>query len=638
VSGSNAGTWVQFRGDTPALAALIALGALGLVAVLAPWIAPYDPDAVDFTGRLATPSTAHWLGTDDLGRDLLSRLCFGARVSLRASFQVVLTALSLALPIGLLAGYLGGRTDDLLMRLMDAVLSFPPLILAIAVAGILGPGLTNLMIAISVLFVPGFARVIRAQTLAVRQETFIEASIAAGTRTRDILVRRVLPNVASPLIVQASLALGVALLAEAGLSFLGLGLQPPAASWGSMLRRAHEFIFTDPWLMLPPGLAIASTVLAFNTVGDGLRDALGIATSSRRRASGALGLTPTLSPRSPDSPAQAVPAAETLLRVSGLTIELATGVGPVKVVEDLDLTLASGEILGLVGESGAGKTMTALGIMRLIPPGFGHVAGGSVLFEGRDLLALPFSEIRRVRGAEIAMIFQDPMSSLNPVYSIGDQIAEAVMLHERAPRVVARRRALEMLDRVGIPEARRRMDDYPHQFSGGMRQRAMLAMALCCQPKLLIADEPTTALDVTIQAQILDLLRSLQREFGLAVLFVTHDLGVVADICDRVCVMYAGQLVEEGRLDPFFEHPRHPYSEGLLAAMPRMSARDAPLYAIPGQVPPAGAAHPGCRFLPRCRHAQPQCRVDAVELSSSSHGAGRVRCVRHGELALVGTS
>ena len=632
MSERNAGTWAQFRGDTPALGALVALGVLGLVAVLAPWIAPYDPDAVDFTGRLATPSAAHWLGTDDLGRDLLSRLCFGARVSLRASFQVVLTALSLALPIGLLAGYLGGRTDDLLMRLMDAVLSFPPLILAIAVAGILGPGLTNVMIAISILFVPGFARVIRAQTLAVRQETFIEASIAAGTRTRDILLRRVLPNVASPLIVQASLALGVALLAEAGLSFLGLGLEPPAASWGSMLRRAHEFIFTDPWLMIPPGLAIASTVLAFNTVGDGLRDALGIASSARRRATGVLGLTPTLSPEPPTGAAD-----EPLLRISGLTIELTTGGAPVKVVEDLDLTVARGEILGLVGESGAGKTMTALSIMRLIPPGFGHVAAGSVHFEGGDLLALPFSEMRRVRGREIAMIFQDPMSTLNPVYSIGSQIAEAVILHERVSRVVARRRALEMLDRVGIPEARQRMNDYPHQFSGGMRQRAMLAMALCCQPKLLIADEPTTALDVTIQAQILDLLRSLQREFGLAVLFVTHDLGVVADICDRVSVMYAGQLVEEGPLDAFFEHPRHPYSEGLLAAMPRMAARDAALYAIPGQVPAAGAAPPGCRFMPRCRHAQPACQIDAVALSSSVRTTARVRCVRSDELELVGT-
>jgi peptide/nickel transport system permease protein len=614
------------------LGALVLLAALGVVALLAPWIAPYDPDAVDFADRFSTPSAAHWLGTDDLGRDLLSRLCFGARVSLRASFQVVLTALSFALPIGLLAGYLGGRIDDLLMRLMDAVLSFPPLILAIAVAGILGPGLTNLMIAISILFIPGFARVIRAQTLAVRQETFIEASIAAGTQTHEILRRRVLPNVASPLIVQASLALGVALLAEAGLSFLGLGLQPPAASWGAMLRRAHQFIFTDPWLMLAPGLAIASTVLAFNTVGDGLRDALGIARSAQRRASGALGLTPTLSP----APATDSPS-EPLLSVSGLTIELTTAGAPVKVVEDLDFHLARGEILGLVGESGAGKTMTALAIMRLIPAGFGRIARGSVHFEGRDLLSLPFSQMRRVRGGEIAMIFQDPMSSLNPVYSIGDQIAEAVMLHEGAARAVARRRALEMLDRVGIPEARRRMDQYPHQFSGGMRQRAMLAMALSCRPRLLIADEPTTALDVTIQAQILDLLRSLQRELGLAVLFVTHDLGVVADVCDRVAVMYAGQLVEEGPLVPFFERPRHPYSEGLLAAMPRMSARDEALYAIPGQVPPAGAAPLGCRFQPRCRHAQQTCRVDALPLASAGEGR-RVRCLRYDELELGGTS
>jgi peptide/nickel transport system permease protein len=452
----------------------------------------------------------------------------------------------------------------------------------------------------------------------------------------------VLPNVASPLIVQASLALGVALLAEAGLSFLGLGLQPPEASWGSMLQRAHQFIFTDPWQMIVPGLAIASTVLAFNTAGDGLRDALGISSAAQRRASGVLGLTPTLSSATPRAPASTpTEASEALLAVNGLTIELTTSGAPVKVVEDLDLTIARGEILGLVGESGAGKTMTALGIMRLIPSGFGHVSQGSVQFEGRDLLALPFSEMRRVRGSEISMIFQDPMSSLNPVYAIGDQIAEAVRLHEGASRVVARRRALEMLDRVGIPEARQRMNQYPHQFSGGMRQRAMLAMALACRPKLLIADEPTTALDVTIQAQILDLLRSLRSEFGLAVLFVTHDLGVVADICDRVVVLYAGQLVEEAPLDRFFDRPRHPYSEGLLAAMPRMSARDEALYTIPGQVPVAGTAPPGCRFLPRCRHARDACHVavdpDVVSLGSSE-GGGRVRCVLHGDLELGGTS
>ena len=636
MSRRSAAVWVHFRGDIPALTALILLAALGVVALFAPWVAPYDPIAVDFADRLAEPSAAHWLGTDDLGRDLLSRLCFGTRVSLRASFQVVLTALSLSIPIGLVSGYLGGRVDNLLMRLMDAVLSFPPLILAIAVAGILGPGLTNLMIAISILFIPGFARVIRAQTLAVRQETFIEASIVAGTRTLEILRRRVLPNVASPLIVQASLALGVALLAEAGLSFLGLGLQPPDASWGSMLRRAHQFIFTDPWQMFVPGLAIATTVLAFNTAGDGLRDALSSGGSARRRTGGVLGLTPTLSPAAAQTGTD-----ENLLSVSGLTIELTTAEAPVKVVEDLDFAIARGEILGLVGESGAGKTMTALGIMRLIPAGFGRVARGSVQFEGRDLLALPFSEMHRVRGHQIAMIFQDPMSSLNPVYAIGDQIAEAVMLHEGAPRVVARRRALEMLDRVGIPEARQRMNQYPHQFSGGMRQRAMLAMALACRPKLLIADEPTTALDVTIQAQILDLLRSLQREFGLAVLFVTHDLGVVADVCDRVVVMYAGQLVEEAPLDLFFERPRHPYSEGLLAAMPRMTARDAALYTIPGQVPAAGAAPPGCRFLPRCRHAREACQVDAapdaIPLAPVA-GGGRVRCLLHEDLTLGGDS
>jgi len=628
-SAQGRGAWKRFLDDKAALVALAFLGTLALIAAFAPYIVPYEPNAVDFANRFARPSSLHWLGSDDLGRDLLSRLCVGARVSLRTSFQVVLSALAAAIPIGLIAGYFGGRTDSLLMRLMDAVLSFPPLILALAVAGMLGPGLVNLMIAISILFVPGFARLIRAQTLAVRQETFIEASIAAGSRNREILLRRVLPNVASPLIVQASLGLGAALLAEAGLSFLGLGLEPPAASWGSMLRRAHQFIFTEPWALFVPGLAIAATVLAFNAAGDGLRDALGVTAVTQRRRRGHLGLTPALQP----GPAQQRAADGPLLSVEGLTLELDTQAGPVTVVEELGFELDRGEILALVGESGAGKSMTALSLMRLVPAGLGRITSGSVIFNGRDLLALPFPEVRRIRGSEIGMLFQDPMTSLNPAFTIGDQISEAVRLHEQIGRARARRRALEMLDRVGIPDPQQRMDQYPHQFSGGMRQRAMLAMALACRPKLLIADEPTTALDVTIQAQILDLLRSLQREFGLAVLFVTHDLGVVADLCDRVVVMYAGQVVEEAALDPLFSHPQHPYTEGLLAAMPRMAARDATLYTIPGQALAPGAAVSGCRFQPRCRYAVDACRTSNVSLETVT-GGGRARCIRHAELTL----
>ncbi len=624
--------WARFRGDRPALVALGFLSFLSLVALFAPWLAPYDPNALDLGNRFVRPSAGHWLGTDDLGRDLFSRLCFGSRVSLRASFQVVGTALLAALPIGLVAGYFRGWIDDLLMRLMDAVLSFPPLILALAVAGILGPGLTNLMIAISILFVPSFARLIRAQTLAVREETFVEASIAAGTRTGRIIVRRILPNVASPLIVQTSLALGGALLAEAGLSFLGMGLQPPAPSWGSMLRRTFEFIFTESWAMFVPGLAIASTVLAFNTVGDGLRDALGIATEARRRTRGALGLTPVL--RSSESPAAA--ASEELLSVRDLSVEVHTDAGPLRVVEDLNLSLRRGEILGLVGESGAGKTMTGLALMRLIPGAFGRIAKGSVVFRGRDLLLLSQPEMRDIRGKEISMIFQDPMSSLNPSFTVGNQISEAVALHEGGSGAFARRRAVEMLERVGIPDPAVRMNQYPHEFSGGMRQRAMLAMALACRPTLLIADEPTTALDVTIQAQILELLRSLQSELGLAILFITHDLGVVADLCDRVAVMYAGQVVEEAGVDELFAQPRHPYTEGLLAAMPRMAATDAPLGAIPGQVPAPSELPKGCRFHPRCRYALAACELEQVQLDEA--GNGRSRCLRATDLHLRGAS
>jgi oligopeptide/dipeptide ABC transporter ATP-binding protein len=286
-------------------------------------------------------------------------------------------------------------------------------------------------------------------------------------------------------------------------------------------------------------------------------------------------------------------------------------------------------VLGLVGESGCGKTVTSLSILRLVPSPPGRVTAGAIRFAGRDLLGLAFRELRHVRGGEIAMVFQDPMASLNPAFTVGNQLIEAQRLHRAVSRVAARARAEELLARVGIPDPGRRLDEHPHQFSGGMRQRVMIAMALANEPRLLIADEPTTALDVTTQAEVLDLLRSLQRELGMAVLFVTHDLGVVADFCDRLAVMYAGQIVETGRVDDVFAAPRHPYTEGLLASVPEPGV-DRRLVAIPGTVPNPGAFPIGCRFHPRCRYAEDRCATDPVALTAGA------RCVRCHELVLEG--
>jgi peptide/nickel transport system ATP-binding protein len=326
---------------------------------------------------------------------------------------------------------------------------------------------------------------------------------------------------------------------------------------------------------------------------------------------------------------------EPLLAVDGLRVEFAGSSGWLPVVEDVSFTIAPGETLGLIGESGSGKTVSSLAVMGLIPAANGRVAAGSVTFEGQDLVGLAPEAMRRVRGDQMSMIFQEPMTSLNPAFTIGRQTTDALRAHRSVTRSEARRRAIEMLDRVGIPDARRRVDDYAHSFSGGMRQRAMIAMALACDPKLLIADEPTTALDVTVQAQILDVMRSLQAELGTSILFVTHDFGVVADICDRVAVMYAGQIVEQAPVNAVFARPRHPYSEGLLVSMPQAAIAGQRLTVIPGQVPRPDQIPTGCRFHPRCAYAQSACAeapVALVEIGSSAS----VRCIRRDELTLRG--
>ncbi len=312
-----------------------------------------------------------------------------------------------------------------------------------------------------------------------------------------------------------------------------------------------------------------------------------------------------------------------VLEVSGLTTVFHTRTGTVKAVQDVSFSVEAGETLAIVGESGCGKSMTALSMMRLIPTPPGEIAAGSVKVAGVDLLKLDDKAMRRARGREIAMIFQEPMTALNPLMTVGRQIGEMVALHENASRSVARERAVQMLEQVRIPEPRRRAAEYPHQLSGGMRQRAMIAMALACKPKVLIADEPTTALDVTIQAQVLDLINDLRKDLGTAVVLITHDLGVVAETADRMIVMYAGRKVEEGRTRDLFAQPRHPYLQGLMESVPRFGATGDRLREIHGIVPPLFALPPGCAFAPRCTSAIGKCatEVPPFELKQPGHSA-----------------
>jgi len=318
-----------------------------------------------------------------------------------------------------------------------------------------------------------------------------------------------------------------------------------------------------------------------------------------------------------------------VLRVHDLKTYFVTdrGSGTARAVDGVSFDLYPGETLGIVGESGCGKTVMSLSILRLIPEPPGHILPGSFIeFESHNLLTLPPRELRAVRGNRIAMVFQEPMTSLNPVLTIGHQVAEAALVHQKLSRSEARKRAIELLRLVGIPDPETRVDDYPHQLSGGMRQRAMIAMALICHPQILIADEPTTALDVTIQAQILDLLGRLRRELNMAVLLITHDLGVVAGSADRVVVMYAGQVVESAATRALFAKPQHPYTEGLLASIPRIDAPRERLHSIPGSVPPATAWPAGCRFHPRCPYAWDKCRTEEPPLLEAGNGGHTARC------------
>ena len=652
------GFWVRFLHQHWAIAGLIFLVVVIVAAIFAPLVAPHPPNAQDINAINAPPSFTHLLGTDDLGRDILSRLIWGARISLRAAFEIVGMAAVVAIPLGLIAGFFRGAADSVIMRTMDALFSFPPLILALTVAALLGADVNDAAIAIAIVFVPSFVRLLRGEVIAVREEAYIESARSLGATSNRLLARHVLPNVASPIIIQLALSLGFALLTEAGLSFLGIGEQPPTPSWGGMLQEGFQFINSAPWAVIFPGIAIMLTVLAFNLVADGLRDSLGRERpagsglvggegSARRGRLARLGLTGR---GEAVSPTMVVPSSA-LLEVNSLRIEFLTRQEWLPVMEDATFSVQRGKTLGLVGESGSGKTVSALAVMGLLPAAVSRVAG-SILFEQQELTTLGQAGLRKLRGNDIAMIFQEPMTSLNPAYTVGNQIAEQVRTHRGISRADAWTVAVEMLDRVEIPGAVTRAQDYPHAFSGGMRQRVMIAMALSCSPKLLIADEPTTALDVTTQAQIVELLHALQREEDMAMIFVTHDLGVIADVADDVVVMYAGQIVEHRTAVDLFARPQHPYTEALLHAIPQLTPRGEPLHAIPGMVPRPDQFPAGCRFAPRCSYAQEACAAAPVPLRAVSVaddvsvGTGTdspatvslARCVRQDDLTLSGPS
>jgi len=603
---------ILLRSPMGAIGAAMLLLAL-VVAVAAPLIAPYDPyETVHVTIEdiYQKPSLAHPLGTDDAGKDVLSGLMYGARVSLLVGFSAASIALLIGGLIGIVAGYRGGRVGSALMRFTDFFLVIPDLALSIVIVAIAGQSLTNIILVIGALGWTTTARLVRSQTLSVRERKYVLRARAIGAGDRHILRHHILPQVLPLMLANMVLVISLAILAESTLAFIGLG-DPTVISWGQMLNFAFGRGAVSAgawWALLTPGLAIVWVVLGTTLLGTALEEALNprlkrhylekdrsLAIPPRSAADLALP-APTRDPNGP------------ILQVRDLAIEFESPGGLLRAVDGVSFDLRRGETIGLVGESGSGKTTAMLGMMRLLAPG-GRVVGGEVLLDGEDVLSLPDAELRAVRWSRISVVFQGAMNALNPVRTVGDQVAEAIRVHEPGVgRDVPRVRAEELLERVGI--GRRRFDTHPHAYSGGMRQRAMIALALACRPEVIVADEPTTALDVMVQAQIMELLASLGREMGMGTILVTHDLGVVASSCDRVLVMYGGRIAEEGPTSTLFSDPQHPYAQMLLASFPDIAAPDRELRGIPGTPPRLDAMPPGCSFAPRCPAAFDRCRIE----------------------------
>ncbi|MGI5461031.1 dipeptide/oligopeptide/nickel ABC transporter permease/ATP-binding protein [Streptomyces sp. CA-249302] len=607
-----------------------------LVTGLAGPLAPYAPDEQDLTAALQGPSGAHLLGTGELGRDVLSRLMHGGQITLLGVLITLAVYLPLGVPAGMIAGYKGGWFDRLVLKTADLISAVPVIIVLLVVLSVFTNNESAAMAANGLLGAPLLARVVRSATLGVKEELYVRAAVAGGIRDRVIIRRHVLPRVTGVVLVQASVFGAYAVLLETGLGFLGLGTTE--ASWGSMIAEASKNIGTDPWLLVPSGFMIISFILALGLLSDGLRDTLAERYSppadkppSRRMGRPRGATSEPVQAEVPDTPREIEePDPDALLSVRGLTVSLRIEGTPTEVIRDVSFDLRSGEVLGIVGETGCGKTVTATSLLGMLPAG-GEISSGTILFEGADLARADAAAMRRVRGRRIGWISQDPISSLDPSFTAGAQVAEAVRLHTGCSRKEARRRTLELFAKVRLPDPARVAGSYPHQLSGGMAQRVGIAAALAGDPALVIADEPTTALDVTVQAEILDLLRDLQAG-GTSIILITHDWGVLADLCDRAVVMYAGEVVEEAEVTDLVTTPAHPYTAGLLASDPHHALPGQPLPAVEGAVPPPTQWPVGCHFQNRCPRVTDACKEKPVVISHLVELERSTRCIRPLEL------
>ena len=618
---------------------LIWITFIGLVALFPSLFTSKTIDELDLALVLKGPTKDHWLGTDTLGQDVYSRLVYGTRPTVVAMLVAVIVATVLGVTLGLLAGYLGGIVDNVISRFAEIIFSIPAIIVLLVVFTVFPNNVIAAMTTFGVIVSSGLMRLVRGVTLSTKEELFVAAAQVSGLSQGQIMVRHLFPRVRGLVLVQASLLAAIAIVVQSGLAFLGFGPKPPQPTWGSLVADARTAMTRQNFMLLPTGLTIAVSVFALTVIGDALRDR-----SSAAWAPSKLGrrkkrkTTPSVQAANPVAPktTSAMSAAnDALLTVTDLSVGFPTPTGISLVVQNVSFSIRPGETVGIVGESGCGKTVTASTILGMVP-GEGEATSGTCVFEGADILRMSAQELSTIRGKRIGFVSQEPMVSLDPTWRVGKQIAEAVRRHHGGNKRDAMARAVQLLESVNIPDPAGVAKRYPHQMSGGMAQRIAIALALAGDPVLLIADEPTTALDVTVQAEILTLLRRLSRDRGMAVLLVTHNWGVVADLCDRAIVMYAGEIVESATVTELFLDARHPYTTGLLRSNPLLAREGERLPAIAGTVPPPGHWPTGCHFQDRCPYAAEQCR-EPVALKSIDDERW-IRCVRTDEILALAPS
>ena len=568
---------------------------------------PLEPAVFPFR-----PIPGHPFGFDAAGRDVFSRVVYGARTAITFGLLLTLASLALGVAFGAVQGYFVRWVDIAGQRFTEIWSAIPFLYVMIFLGNAFGRSFGLLLACYAIFNWIGVASYVRAEFLRLRTRPFVDAARVQGLSHARIMFRHVLPNALTPLITLFPFLLVGAIGSLAALDYLGFGLPDGAPSWGELLQQAQAFRHAW-WLVLWPSLALFVVMLLGVFVGEALRDAFDPKPLSALDAESRRGRD-----SAPSAPS-AAGGGEAALRIEDLRVSFDTAQGELRAVDGVSLSLAPGETLGLVGESGCGKSVTAMSVLRLVPSPPGRLVSGRILFDGRDLATLPLRELRKIRGAAVGMVFQDPMTALSPLHRIGDQLLEALRLHRPVSRKEGLALAAEWLARCGIPDPERCLREYPFRLSGGMQQRVMIASVLMTRPRLVIADEPTTALDVTVQAQVLDLMRNA-RDKETALLLITHNMAVVRRTCSRVAVMYAGRIVESGPVEEVFAHPRHPYTAALLAAMPSRHAPGERLPAIPGTLPSPLALPTGCRFAPRCNRANAECTMHNAECAMSGAG------------------